>query len=115
MPKMTSTPTASSDRTRLCAPVMPVAGSVGAPVVRSAARTAVAGRVVSTPSTAAAASRVADSLVGLVIGGSPGRRGGTCGAADLLGWSVLDHGQANKKPLVPRARRAERVGTGPAR
>src|SRR3712207_7542015 len=83
MPKMTSTPAASRLRTRLCAPVMPVAGSVARPVLPSPARTAVAGRVVSTPSSAAAASRVADSLVGVVIGLS-WARGRTCGAADLV-------------------------------
>src|SRR3954468_24914209 len=60
MPKMTSTPTASSDRTRLCAPVMPVAGStVGPPVDRS---------VVSRPATEAAASRVAASRAAASLG-----------------------------------------------
>jgi hypothetical protein len=96
MPKITSTPTASRLRTRLCAPVMPVAGSVGRPVLRSSARTAVAGRVVSTPSSAAAASRVADSLVGVVIGLS-WARGGTCGAAATC--STVGSGQQK----TPRA------------
>ena len=48
MPKITSTPTASSERTRLCAPVMPVAGSAAAAATERAA--------VSTPASAAAAS-----------------------------------------------------------
>src|SRR5829696_5432577 len=57
MPKITSTPTASRERTRLCAPVMPVAGS------------AAAGRAaVSTPASEAAASRVAASLPACSLG-----------------------------------------------
>src|SRR3954451_15482264 len=100
MPKITSTPTASSERTRLCAPVMPVAGS-GA---RGSGRA-----VVSTPASEAAASRLADSLgVGVLI------------AAFLLGLERAGsggavrrsrgRGPANKNPLVPQARRGQRVG-----
>src|SRR5947209_14200699 len=58
MPKTTSTPTASRERTRLCAPVMPEAGS-GAEA--SGERAAV-----STPVSDSAASRVADPL-GVVV------------------------------------------------
>src|SRR3954453_22590017 len=59
MPKITSTPTASRDRTRLCAPVMPVAGSVA---LRPAAAD-----TVSTPARAAAASRGAACSLGVVV------------------------------------------------
>src|SRR4051794_26303922 len=97
MPKMTSTPTASRERTRLCAPVIPVAGP-GVPAV------------VSTPASEAAASRLADSL-----------RGDVVLIADFS-WAVRVGGvrccrpgrrsSANKKPLVPQARRGQRVGRG---
>src|SRR4051812_25974935 len=72
MPKMTSTPTASSERTRLCAPVMPVTGA-GTP-----------GRAaVSTPDREAAASRVGDS-------GAASRRAGR--ATGSLGVVVISGG-----------------------
>src|SRR3712207_2971609 len=64
MPNTTSTPTASSERTRLCAPVMPVAGSAADAAIERAG--------VSTPVRAAAASRAADSLGVVLIGASPG-------------------------------------------
>src|SRR5215212_9123562 len=60
MPKMTSTPTASRERTRLCAPVMPVAGSAAASATERA--------VVSTPARDAAASRVLASRVSCSLG-----------------------------------------------
>src|SRR3954447_8060604 len=98
---MTSTPTASSERTRLCAHVMPVAGS-------TAGEAGVDGRsVVSTPARDAAASRVADSsgVVVLIAGFSwrAVRCGRVCGAGGSEGPSRVDG--ANKKPLVPQARR----------
>src|SRR5689334_2560255 len=100
MPKITSTPTASRERTRLCAPVMPVAGS----------GTRAAGWVaVSTPASEAAASWVADSLGVLIAAFSWAVR--RCGGrAVLLGAAGPD--PANKKPLVPQARRGQRVGQG---
>src|SRR4051812_32338565 len=80
MPKITSTPTASSERTRLCAPVMPETGSG----MRAAGRAAV-----STPASAAAASWVADSLGGASRGGSS-RGGGVLIAA--ISWAVRGAG-----------------------
>src|SRR4051812_11305168 len=98
MPKITSTPTASRDRTRLCAPVMPVAGSAAAAETERAA--------VSTPARAAAASRLAAS-----------REAGSLGVVVIaaFSWALLGVGRdrgasGNKKPLVPRARRGQRVG-----
>src|SRR3712207_2405714 len=64
MPKTTSTPTASRDRTRLCAPVRPVSGSAAASSTERA--------VVSTPVSASAASRVADPLGVVLVMASPG-------------------------------------------
>src|SRR6185437_9308017 len=92
--------TASRERTRLCAPVMPVAGS----------GTRAAGWVaVSTPASEAAASWVADSLGVLIAAFSWAVR--RCGGrAVLLGAAGPD--PANKKPLVPQARRGQRVGQG---
>src|SRR3712207_3508060 len=89
---MTSTPTASSERTRLWAPVIPVAGSAAAAAVRA---------VVSTPARDAAASRVACSLGVVVI--------------SAFSWALQTAGadsgsSGNKKPLVPQARRGQRVG-----
>src|SRR5690242_14963364 len=98
MPKITSTPTASRERTRLCAPVMPVAGS----------GTRAAGWVaVSTPAREAAASWVADSLGVLIAAFSWAVRwyGG-----GLFCWARPVLTPANKKPLVPQARRGQRVG-----
>src|SRR4051812_2820358 len=78
MPKTTSTPTASSDRTRLCAPVMPLTGS--------AAASAVVRAVVSTPSVACAAAWV--GAVGLAgAGPAPG-----AGPAEVLGVAAVRPG-----------------------
>src|ERR1700712_2447908 len=72
MPKTTSTPTASRERTRLCAPVMPVAGS--------AAASAMVRAVVSTPRVAAAAASV--GAVGVAgAGPAPGAADGPGAAA----------------------------------
>src|ERR1700709_100539 len=83
MPKITSTPTASSERTSLCAPVIPVAGS-RAGTVRT---------VVSTPAREAAASRVACSLWGGVMSAFSWPGGGAGGAAQ---------GRATKTPSCHR-------------
>src|SRR3954449_12661727 len=115
MPKITSTPTASRERTRLCAPVMPETGS---------GMRAGGWAVVSTPASEAAASWVADSLRGASRGGrvliaafswAVRCAGGLFGAgAGPSGWRVGEHSlvPANKKPLVPQARRGQRVGRG---
>ena len=99
---MTSTPTASSERTRLCAPVMPVAGSAAASATDRAA--------VSTPARAAAASRVAVSrgrppggraaggVAGGVLARGGGHRGVLLGLADR-GGSAVGRGQQK----TPRA------------
>src|SRR4051812_41035346 len=87
MPKITSTPTASRERTRLCAPVMPAAGSG----TRAAGRAAV-----STPASEAAASWVADSLGGA-------SRGGVLIAA--ISWAVRCAGRLcgfRSRPVLAR-------------
>src|SRR6476469_9554315 len=101
MPKITSTPTASSDRTRLCAPVMPVAGSTAAAATDRAA--------VSTPDRALAASRVGASRPAVSLG---------VVVIWAFSWALLKvrgsrfgaGSSGNKKPLVPQARRGQRVG-----
>src|SRR3954464_13952038 len=139
MPKATSTPTASSERTRLCAPVMPVTGS--------AAASAMVRAVVSTPRVAAAAASLgggggdgggpAPGGAGRARGVAEGRGaaawrpvllvvlistislGAGWGAApDACRWSGASAGRcpANKKPLVPDGTEGWRVGReGPAR
>src|SRR3954470_1009427 len=86
MPKTTSTPTASRERTRLCAPVRPVAGS--------AAASAMVRAVVSTPRVAWAAASV--GAVGVAgAGPAPGAAVGPGAAAArpalvvVLIWNVL--------------------------
>src|SRR3954465_14921624 len=95
MPKITSTPTASSDRTRLSAPVMPVAGS-GAAAATDRAE-------VSTPARALAASRVGASRPAVSLG---------VVVISAFSWALLGESgsSGNKKPLVPQARRGQRVG-----
>src|SRR4051794_41968192 len=89
MPKMTSTPTASSERTRLCAPVMPVAGSTAGGAV-------VDGRsVVSTPARDAAASRLADSSGGGVLIAAISWRGGRGGGG---GGGAPGGGPGRRRP-----------------
>src|SRR3954454_12143446 len=132
MPKATSTPTASRERTRLCAPVMPVAGS--------AAASAIVRATVSTPRVAAAAASL--GVVGVDgAGPAPGVAEGPGAAAlrpvllvvlistislgagwgaapDACRWSGALAGRcpANKKPLVPDGTEGWRVGReGPAR
>src|SRR4051794_41781435 len=106
MPKMTSTPTASSERTRLCAPVMPVAGSTAGGAV-------VDGRsVVSTPARDAAASRLADSSGGVVliaaISWRAVRAGGGCGR--LRGGGPARRSQKKNPPGA--GNEGKRVGRG---
>src|SRR3954452_19149561 len=85
MPNTTSTPTASSERTRLWAPVMPLAGSAAAWAIERA--------VVSTPRVAAAAASL--GLVGVAGGGpapgaavGPGVGAGRPGLLVVLIWAI---------------------------
>ena len=94
---MTSTPTASSERTRLCAPVMPVAGSAR-PRRRSGRRSR------RRPATAAASRVACLARRWWSSRRSPGPVRYGC----LLGRATCVPG--NKKPLVPQARRGQRVG-----
>ena len=134
MPKTTSTPTASSERTRHCAPVMPVAGSPGrAPASarprrcarwsrrRRAPRRPRGWRPRGSPGRAVVARGGCSSTLspglavrrrwpcsGRVCGAPPG---GGAGAGRPGGpQSARRRGQDSKRPLVPRARRGQRVG-----
>src|SRR3954447_8898649 len=102
MPKTTSTPTASSDLTRLWAPVMPLTGS--------AAASAIVRAVVSTPRVAWAAASVGAPvrpalLVVLISTISLGAGGVRRRTPVGFSGAVTGRRPANKKPLVPMARR----------
>src|SRR4051794_6634999 len=111
IPKTTSTPAASSDRIRLWAPVMPLTGS--------AAASAIVRAVVSTPRVACAAASVGAPvrpalLVVLISTISLGAGGVRRRTPVGFSGAVTGRRPANKKPLVPVARRggASVGGTG---